>query len=123
VDDDFEFQASSASICPAEAPFFPEAGHERLSVFVRIASRSARPVPVQALAFRIEGKQGEYAPTLAGCRDALSVSTLSEGQRAQGEVAFDVPAEDGPFELVYEPFLLGRAPIIVRVQVPSPSGK
>jgi hypothetical protein len=122
-DDDFELEAISTTVCPTEAPFLPEAHHERLSILVRIASRSTRPIPVQALAFRVESPKGSYSSTLAGCGPALSVATLSSGQREGGEVAFDVPVDEAPLELVYEPFLLGRPPLLVHVKVPAPKAK
>jgi Domain of unknown function (DUF4352) len=119
-DDDLALEALGTSTCAPEPPFLPPAGHERISVKIRVASKSVRPVPVQALAFRVEGRDEKaFAATLAGCKSPLSVATLSQGQRAEGDVAFDVPESHGPLDLVYEPFLLGRPPVSVRVRIPE----
>jgi hypothetical protein len=117
---DFRLEILEAHQCTPEPPFLPEAGHERMSITIRVASRSRSSIPVQALAFRLEAESGEkHAPTPAGCRPALSVSTLADGQTALGDVAFDVPVHAGPLTLVYEPFVIGREPVVVRVNVPD----
>lgn len=123
-DADVSLEAIRVRRCPPDPPFVPPLHHERLSVLVRVASKSARPVPVQALAFRIETEDEQpYAATLAGCGKPLSVASLADGQVAEGEVAFDVPESRGPLKLVYEPFLIGRPPLTVRVRIPPVEAK
>lgn len=120
-DQDLRLETLSTARCQPEPPFLPPADHERISVKIQVTSRSSVPIPVQALALRLETDREErFAATLAGCKPPLSALTLSDGQTATGDVAFDVPLRRGPLELVYEPFLLGRAPVSVRVQVPEP---
>lgn len=119
-DEDFVLAVDAPRVCETETPLSPEEGLLRISVPLRLRAKSARPVPVSALAFFLEDEEGhQFRATLAGCAPSLRQQVLREKQTIEGEVAFDVPKTVGKLEMLYEPFLMGRKAVRARVQVPS----
>ncbi len=119
-DEDFLLVARAPKTCPTEGPMAPPNTKLRISVPVEVTAKSQRQVPVSALTFTLEDREGhEYRPTLAGCAPSLRQRTIAAGTKIAGEVAFDVPRNVGPLELRYEPFLIGRKKVTARVKVPG----
>lgn len=119
-DEAFTFTAKAPQICDASGPMAPPPGKKRLSIFVTIQGKSARQVPISALLFTLEDAEGHEArPTLAGCRPTIPRRQVVRDERAEGEVAFDVPLDFRAKELRFEPFLIGREKVIGRVLLPS----
>lgn len=121
-DPDFVLSVGTYKQCDKSQTLSPAEGFERISVPLRIEGRSQRVVPVNALAFHLEDRDGRRFPaTLAGCAPSLPHAQLQEGEVLEGEIAFDIPTRDAPWQLVFHPFLIGRTESVARVEVPSPS--
>lgn len=119
-DEDFTLEVKEPRICKKDGPMKPGPGTTRVSVPLEVRGKSARQVPVSALLFTLEDADGhEVRPTLAGCAPSILQTTVAEGTKISGEVAFDVPFDFGALELRYEPFLIGRKKVTGRVKVPA----
>lgn len=122
ADVDLELEVGAPRPCPLNAPFLPAPGFVRLSVPVRVQSRSARSVPTSALAFSLRDRDGQvFGATLAGCDPVLLSQRLSGGAVLEGHVAFDVPSAATRLELAFEPFIIGRPEVRARALVPAVS--
>lgn len=116
---DFSLGAKRKEACAAKAPFLPAPGQERISVLVELEAKGQRAVPTSPLAFSLLDRQGRrYGVTLAGCKPGLPAGVVSSGKRVTGYLAFDVPENVDEWELVFEPFLVGRPRVRARVLVP-----
>lgn len=118
-DQDFKLTASRLAVCGSEATLSPPVGHQRVSVPIELESSSERPLSVGPLHFSLQDENGHrYRATLAGCRPTLKQQTLAKDQKLSAEIAFDVPRDAGPYDLYFEPFVVGRKPISAAVKVP-----
>lgn len=121
VDEDFSLTATAWKLCEQANALEPKTGYARVSIPVKIASRSDSEVPVSPLSFHLEDDEGHHFPsTLAGCDPVLSHQTLKEQAELEGHVAFDIPKEKKDFELVFSPFLIGRKAVPARIRLPGP---
>lgn len=118
-DQDFVLEVRAAEPCEQDGVLGPTAGQRRLSVPVRIEARGERSIPVSAMEFSIEDADGHrFRPTLAGCREVFRPRDLAKGETLEGYVSFDVPEDRKTFEVVFDPFLIGRKPVVARVRLP-----
>lgn len=119
-DEDFSFEAKAPERCATHAPMNPASGLIRISVPVTLRGLSNREVPVTAMSFTLNDKEGHtYRPTLAGCHPSLKSTELSSQRQLEAHIAFDVPASTSDWELTFHPFLLGRKEVRAQVEVPS----
>ncbi|HSC87440.1 MAG TPA: DUF4352 domain-containing protein [Polyangiaceae bacterium] len=119
-DADFSVHVGELRACVPEAPFLPPPNHRRLAVELEVRAKTQRIVPVGPLGFSLEDGEGlRYGATLAGCGPSLPSARLSGSERAQGQVAFDVPSSANELRLVYEPFLVGRKRVTAFLALPS----
>jgi len=119
-DEDFRLTAEQPSVCHKEGPMAPAADLRRISVPIVVEGLSAREVPIGAMLFTLEDPQGhQFRPTLAGCGPSLPPNHVTRGKSRRGEIAFDVPREVNAWELIFEPFLIGRKKMTARVNVPA----
>lgn len=117
-DEDFILEVKPPKACQRKTPLAPKKGFLRVSVPLTLEAKSKRPIPINPLTFALEDADGHrFGATLAGCAPPLPQSTLEQGARIEGEVAFDVPAEVDSLELVFEPFVIGRNEIRARVKL------
>lgn len=126
-DPDFFVTVEAPRRCPQSPPFLPPSGSERLSITLQIRAKTGRLVPVGPLVFSLEDEEGRrFGATLAGCGPALPRRDLQAPDEARGELAFDVPEGSRGLRLVFEPFLIGRSPIKIWLDLPSsatPAGR
>lgn len=116
---DFEFEVGTPETCKKGGALAPPSGQTRISVPVRVVGVSPRNIPVSPLEFTLEDSSGHrFRPTLAGCRDTFAPTELAEGRKLEGHVAFDVPNPAAKFEMLFDPFVIGRKPLIARARVP-----
>lgn len=117
--EDFRLEAKRKEPCAAEAPFLPAPGQKRISVLVELEAKGERAVPTSPLAFSVLDRQGHrFGVTLAGCKPGLPSGVVTSGQQVLGHLAFDVPEHTTDWELVFEPFLVGRPRVRARVLIP-----
>lgn len=118
-DPDFEVEAHPPRLCPTDGPLAPAAGFVRLSVPVTITGKSERDLIVSAFDFSLTNEEGHvHRPTLASCGAPFARSQLAKGESHRGELTFDVKRGPGPFELQFQPFIIGRQEVTARVRVP-----
>lgn len=118
-DPDFVLEAGAPSRCQEVGVLSPPSGWKRLSIPIELRGTTTRAVPASPLLFSLEDQEGHrYRPTLAGCHPAFQPTELAHGGKLDAHLSFDVAPGAEHFELVFEPFLIGRSPIAARVDVP-----
>ncbi len=117
--DDFKLRVFAPRICSPSSALTPPQGMIRFSLPIELQVLSKRGMTLNPLHFTIEDKEGHrFRATLAGCVPTIATQQLSQGSSIRGEVAFDLPHSLKKFELIFEPFLVGRKPVIARLLVP-----
>lgn len=118
-DRDFVLDVGAPWICETPGVLAPKEGWTRLTVPFALEATTRREVPVSPLSFALQDKEGHrFSPTLAGCLPAFDPRKLSTGDKLEAHLAFDVPSPEAHFDLLFEPFLIGRKPVSVRAELP-----
>jgi hypothetical protein len=85
----------------------PKAGNIYLVVDVTIANIDRDTAPYNPLYFKVKDMDGyEYSDSLLAPAPDLKSGDLTKGQKARGNVAFEVPKTAKGFVLTYEPLVI-----------------
>ncbi len=117
-DVDFSLDVGTPERCEPNGILAPQSGRVRLAIPVHIQVKGSRDVPFGPMLFSLSTDDTVLRPTLASCKPAFNLATLSQGDERTRYVAFDLPAGQSDLELAYEPFLIGRKQVLARVLVP-----
>lgn len=94
--------------CDVEPHFRPARGRIKLGLEVLIEARSLREVPAnQFLATLRDAQARDYQADLAGCTPTLRADRLTQNQKAQGFITFEVPVDATGLVMTYAPFVVG----------------
>lgn len=85
---------------------------------VTIESVSRDNAPYNPLYFKVKDADGrEYTANIVGVDDSLKHGELPKGEKARGNISFDVPTEAKGLVLSYQPIVLFGGYQTIRVQI------
>ena len=85
----------------------PDAGYIYLDIDVIIENTSREKAPYNPLYFKVKDSDGfEFTSAITALDPSLKSGELSQGDKARGHVAFEVPSNSGGFVVSYEPLVL-----------------